>query len=115
MCVSACIVPFQPRSSTSSIVSCCGQVLDAAWQGFRHTLLEAEAVALDCVVELKPFQGWTLEGMIDVSSDALTEVRDMPGLPSPSALRMQAHADTAADDPTLSAHLEMLQRIKVRL
>ncbi|CAE7830626.1 Cacna1e, partial [Symbiodinium microadriaticum] len=39
---------------------------------------------------------WTLEGMIDVSSDALTE----------------AHADTAADDPTLSAHLEMLQRIK---
>lgn len=39
------------------------EVLDAAWQGFRHTLLEA-------------------------------------------------HADTAADDPTLSAHLEMLQRIK---
>jgi len=39
------------------------EVLDAAWQGFRHTLLEA-------------------------------------------------HADTAADDPTLSAHLELLQRIK---
>eukprot|EP00439_Symbiodinium_sp_Y106_P071021 s295_g12.t1 len=54
---------LQPTRRSSAVDVTVHVVLDAAWQGFRHTLLEA-------------------------------------------------HADTAADDPTLSAHLELLQRIK---